>query len=73
MAVDEWDGPVIIDTDVVGLDPDHLPMFLVCLVDKEVPLAPAGRHQQPQVGEAGEEGPAQIAKGSECDDVWIQV
>lgn len=39
MAVDYLDGFVVVDADVVGLDPDYGPEFLVHFIDSGVPFA----------------------------------
>ena len=39
MSVDSVDGTVICDRDVIGLDPDQLSIFLVCLVHSLVSLS----------------------------------
>ena len=39
MSIDSVNGTVIRDTDMVGLDPDELSVFLVRLVNTQVSLA----------------------------------
>lgn len=73
MAINHGNRPVIIDTDVVGLDPHNGAEFVVDLVYNEGSLASPRRHKEPQVREARCEGPWDIPESRIGDEVLVEV
>lgn len=61
MPVDDLDGLIIVDADVVGLDPDDGSQLLVQLVHPLVPVSASHHREEPQVGNLGEEGARDLA------------
>lgn len=54
MSVDGRDGRIIRNRGVVGSNPGHLALLLMCLVNRHESRAIASLQQQPQVGKSGQ-------------------
>lgn len=53
MAVDDVDGAIIGNRDMVRLYPSHLAVLLVQGVDGKVPPSPSSLVEQPEIGQGG--------------------
>lgn len=73
MAVDDGNGTVIIDADVVRLDPNDLAVLLVSLIDNKIPLASSGGQEEPDIRKAGRQRPRDGDEGAVRDEEWVKV
>lgn len=56
MTVNNLDGVVVGDGDMVGRNSDHLAVFHVCIMDGIEATSAPSLQKQPEVGEGGEAG-----------------
>lgn len=73
MSIDDLDGLIVGDTNVVRLDPHNSPELLMHLIYDEVPLAAPACVQKPPAGELGGKRSRDIADVAVCDEVGIDV
>lgn len=55
MTVDDGDRIRVRNAHMVRLDPDHLSILLVCIVDRQVALSTTGLEEKPEIGEGSRE------------------
>lgn len=73
MPVDNCNGRFICDTDMIRLDPDQFPPFLMSIIDAEIPFSLPCLCKKPEVREFGSKRSWDLPYCGIRSQVWYNV